>query len=113
MYHDFRNTNRSGWKYTYTGKELLPFAKSCLANYYSAEKESRDKMSVLIKDLKRTNDDPDIVRCRAAIESNGSQREELMVFVHEFSRLPDREYHLSLGDVVFFGMLKSVEETLR
>lgn len=105
MYHEFRNPNRSGWKYSYTGKDLLPYAKKCLAEYYEAEESARIKMSTLIKDMNRTQDDPDIARCRAAIESNGSQREELMVFVHEFTRQPEREYFLALGDVVFFGMM--------
>jgi hypothetical protein len=113
MYHEFRNPNRSGWKYTYTGKELLPFAKKCLANYYAAEKEARTKMSLLIKDMNRTQDDPEIARCRTAIEGNGSQREELMVFVHEFTRAPEREYNLALGDVVFFGMMMSPEDMLK
>ena len=113
MYHEFRNTNRSGWKYNYTGSYLLPFAKKRLAEYFDAEKTARDTMSRLIKDLNRTQDDPEIARCRQAIESNGSQREELMVLVHEFARLPEREYTLALGDVVFFGMMKTVEEMLR
>lgn len=113
MYHEFRNVNRSGWKYTYTGKDLLPYAKKRLAEYYAAESEARTTMSKLITDMKRTQDDPEIAKCRQAIESNGSQREELMVFVHEFNRLPDREYFLALGDVVFFGMLATPEEMLR
>lgn len=113
MYHEFRNTNRSGWKYTYTGKELLPFARLCLANYYKAECEARDKMSTLIKDMSRSQDDPVLVQCRKDIESNGSQREELLVFVHEFTRQPEREYHLALGDVVFFGMLPTPLEALQ
>jgi hypothetical protein len=70
-------------------------------------------MSTLIKDMTRSQDDGDISKCRDAIESNGSQREELMVFVHEFTRQPDREYHLALGDVVFFGMLASPEELMK
>lgn len=110
MYHEFRNVNRSGWKYTYTGKELLPYAKKRLV---AAESEARTKMSELIKDMKRSQDDSDIVKCRQAIESNGSQREELMVFVHEFTRQPDKEYYLALGDVVFFGLLATPEEMLR
>jgi hypothetical protein len=113
MYHEFRNPNRSGWKYTYLGKDLLPYAKLCLVNYYKAESEARIKMSTLIKDMTRSQDDGDISKCRDAIESNGSQREELMVFVHEFTRQPDREYHLALGDVVFFGMLASPEELMK
>lgn len=113
MYHEFRNTSRSGWKYNYKGSELLPFAKKRLAEYYEAEKTARNSMSKLITDLNRHQDDPDIAKCRAAIESNGTQREELMVLVHEFGRLPDREYNLSLGDVVFFGMMKTTEEMLK
>lgn len=113
MYHEFHNVNRSGWKYTYTGKDLLPFAKKRLAEYYTAEVEARTKMSALIKDMSRSQDDAEITKCRKTIESNGSQREELMVFVHEFMRQPDREYHLALGDVVFFGMLATPEELMR
>jgi hypothetical protein len=113
MYHEFRNVNRSGWKYTYTGKDLLPYAKKRLAEYYAAESEARSKMSELIKDMRRSQDDSDIVKCRQAIESNGSQREELMVFVHEFSRQPEKEHYLALGDVVFFGLLATPEEMLR
>jgi len=113
MYHEFRNTNRSGWKYTYTGKELLPFAKLCLANYYKAESQARAEMSKLIQDMRRNQDDPALVQCRKDIESNGSMREELMVFVHEFTRQPDREYYLALGDVVFFGMLDTPEELMK
>lgn len=113
MYHEFRNTSRSGWKYNYKGSDLLPYAKKCLAQYYEAEKAARQSMSKLITDLNRHQDDPDIAKCRKAIEDNGTQREELMVLVHEFARLPDREYNLSLGDVVFFGMMKTVEEMIK
>lgn len=106
MYNDFRSTKRESWAYTYTGAELLPFARINHRHYYAAEKAAREALTALMSSMDVTANDERVTRAREAIEKNGNLREQCAVFVHEFGRNSGREYMLSLGDVVFFGLFE-------
>jgi hypothetical protein len=104
MFNDFRNTSREGWKYAYLGKDLLAAAQAKLQELYQQEAEARAAVSRLTADMQVHHEDKRILAAKQEIESAGNQREQCEVFVHEFARNPDREYNLSLGDVVYFKL---------
>ena len=108
MYNDFvGSTNREGWKYNYFAKDLLPYAKAKYTQYLTLELAGRNKMAELMQDMNKSQSDPEVDRTKREIENNGKLREQCAVFVHEFSRIEDREYHLSLGDVTFFEIVNT------
>ncbi|MGH7175261.1 MAG: hypothetical protein ACREGR_02800, partial [Minisyncoccia bacterium] len=49
-FNDFRNTGRDGWKFNYTGKDLLPHAKKKLEYYERQEMAARKILSVRLAD---------------------------------------------------------------
>lgn len=104
MYHEFRDTNRTGWKYGYKGSELIEVAKNRQAFYRKKELTARDKMAELLTDRTISPSDDRMKQLEQDIQSFGSTAEQCDVFVHEFGRNPDREFQLSLGDVVFFAL---------
>ena len=104
MYNDFRQPTREGWKYPYKGGDLLETAKQKHAEYLAAEKEARSVVANLIGDIQVSHDSKDMRDAKTAIEHNGNLREQCAVFIHEFERNPEREFNLSLGDVVFFNL---------
>lgn len=103
MYNDDRGTKREGWVYPYKGSDLLPFARRKLAEHRDAERAAREYVSEKIRDA--GNNDDGIEKARRDIAVHGNTREQCQVFAHEFERNPDREFTLSLGDVVFFGIV--------
>ena len=107
MYHDFSNTARSNWKYGYKGRDgLLDAAKNKFEYFKAKETEARQKMAALMTDSRVSPSEKEVTDTRKDIESFATHAEECMVYVHEFERNPDREFLLSLGDVVFFGLAK-------
>lgn len=104
MYNDYRNTSREGWKYHYTGEQLLPAARSKLAEVSRLEAEARARVADLLRDPGIPHNDKRIVDSKHDIEKYGNEREQCSVFVHEFGRNPSREYALSLGDVTYFDL---------
>lgn len=109
MYHEFRDTKRTGWAFTYQGQELAPYAERKLVTYAGVERSMRSIVASLMLDKTVAASDKRIEDARKAVETNGAIHEQLLVWVHEFKRNPDREYHLSLGDVVFFGIVELAE----
>lgn len=107
MYNDFSSTTRrSEWRYSYLGKELLPFAKAKYEYYTDEEQKARNKMADMLRDPNVRASDPNIDQLKRSIESFGSEREKCIVWLHEFTRKPDVEYNLCLGDVTYFGIAK-------
>ena len=103
-FNDFRNTSRDSWKYTYTGKELLPYAQKKLDFYVRREMEVRTLLSRRLADpgIKGTSDKNEALRTK--MTTFGTEREKCLVWVHEFTRNPDTSYTLSLGDVTYFDI---------
>ena len=104
MYLDFSNTNRNDFQFTYTGGELLPFARTKLASVAADEVSARGRMADMLRDM-RVNVQSD--KCRELekkIAHLAEQHEKLRVWVHEFARRPEAEYKLHAGDVVYFGI---------
>ena len=106
MYLEHKDSNRSGWRYTYKGSDLLAAAKRILEEYNVRENTSREHMAKLMRDPKVSPSAQEVTECKREIERVAMTAEECVVFVHEFARTPDREFHLSQGDVVFFGLPK-------
>ena len=104
MYHDFQSVNREGWKYNYKGSELLAAAQTKWKEFLTAEKSARKKVSDLMGDIRVSAESREVQEAKRDVEFNGKNREACAVYVHEFARTPDREFNLSLGDVVFFGL---------
>ena len=105
MYHEHGSfTSRSNWKYTYTGKDLLDSATNKFVEFREKERVARSKIAELMQNMKVSTKDEEIAQLKRDVEKFGKLREECAVFVHEFHRLPEREFHLSLGDVVFFDL---------
>jgi hypothetical protein len=104
MYNDFRNVGREDWKYTYAGEELLEAAQLKRREFRAKEEEARQKMSQLMQNMSVSAMGTDVEECKKKIAQFGNLREQCDVFVHEFVRTPEREFHLSLGDVTFFGL---------
>ncbi len=104
MYNDFRQPSRENWKYLYKGSELLESSKIKHAEFLTKEKEARVVVVKLMGDILVSHDDRGLKDAKTEIEHSGNLREQCAVFIHEFERNPDREYNLSLGDVVFFNL---------
>ena len=109
VYNDHRHTNRENWEFIYTGAELLAAAKRKHAEFASDEKEARAKMAEFMVDMTVAQSDARISDCRSDVETAGTQRERCMVWIHEFSRNPEKEYVLELGDVTYFDLASEPE----
>lgn len=111
LYNDFgRDSKRDGWVFTYKGSELLPFAKAKHKFYYMQEKEARAKLTAFNADMKMSVNDEKVQEVKRTLETAGNQREKCAVWVHEFTRNADREYHLGLPDVTYFDIAPFIEE---
>jgi hypothetical protein len=104
MYNDYRNTNRTEWKFIYTGEQLLEAARRKHAEFLEKEKKARETMASLMMDMSVAQSDGRIAECKEEIETSGTEREKCAVWAHEFARRPEREYFLQLGDVTYFGL---------
>lgn len=104
MYTEFRDRNRENWKFTYKGSELIDAAKSKVAFYASQEDEYRTKVSDAISNRSIAVNSGKIDKLKNKLEAAAAQKENCEVFLHEFSRTPDREFSLSMADIVFFGL---------
>jgi hypothetical protein len=104
MYNESRDRNREGWKFTYKGSELLAAAEKRVKHFSALEKDLRDQLSKRLADRSKnlTSSKNDELKSRATMAA--TLREQCEVFAHEFERLPEREFYLSIGDVVFFGL---------
>lgn len=105
MYTEYSNTNRSEWKFTYTGAELLDAARKKYSDFLTQEKEARAKMAQLMVDMSVSQSDSRISECKKEIEKAGTEREKCLVWIHEFARKPEREFFLLLGDVTYFELV--------
>ena len=104
MFNDSVSAERTQWTYKYLGSELLPHARRLHSDYLNRETVARSNMSEYMKDMNRHQNDPDIQRSKADIQTYGTLKEQCSVFVHEFARNPGLVYELGLGDVTFFGL---------
>jgi len=105
MYLDNTHTSRSGWRYTYLGGEILTFAKAKLAQKCEEERKAREEVINLTRDPATNPADRKVEEAKRNVVAAATVVEELMVYVHQFAREPAKEYHLSSGDVVFFGLV--------
>ncbi|MGC4042490.1 MAG: hypothetical protein QM758_01655 [Armatimonas sp.] len=109
LYNDNSNINRFEWKFTYQASELLEAVRKKYREFHSKEKEARAKLAELMVDMNVTQSDTRIAELRREIESAGLERERCAAWVHEFSRNPEREFYLRLGDVTYFDLAAEPE----
>jgi hypothetical protein len=69
------------------------------------EREARESVINLTRDPNTNPTDRKVDEAKRAVITAATLVEELAVYCHEFARNPDREYHLSSGDVVFFDLI--------
>lgn len=110
MYNDYRNTNRESWNFTYTGKELKPFAERRREEFKEKEEKFRTRITALLGDTSVKSTNIDIEQCKNEIENNAELREKCEIWIYEFGRNPDREYSLKLGDVSFFDLHVPIDQ---
>lgn len=102
------NTNhcvRRELKFTFSGLELAEKASKLREMYSIAEEAARKEMSRLMLDKAIAANDKAITECKNRIEQYGKLHEEAKVYAFCFAREKDRTFHLSIGDVVFFGFI--------
>ena len=104
MYHEFSHTGRKSWKYIYEGRELAEAAVGWCKKYAQAEADARKRMSDLMANMEISVESDEVHEAKSAVTSAASLHEECSVYAHEFARKPEKEFHLALGDVVFFGL---------
>jgi len=109
MYNDHVSTGRSKWTYSYSGKELLPYAAKLLKKYDTKEAEARKAMAAFMLDRTKSNRDHEVKKTEEDIVSYGTLHEQCAVFAHEFERNPDKVYELGIGDVTFFEIVSNTE----
>lgn len=108
MYHEQSVMNRDSWRYTYLGSELLEAAQRKRDEFLTAEEKATEKVIGLLEDKSVPIDSSEVRETKEAMTDNARQHEQCVVFCHEFARNPEREYHLALGDVVFFGLTGNI-----
>jgi uncharacterized membrane protein len=106
MYLDNTHTSRTGFRYTYKAEEMLPHAEDRLREKIDEERDAREEVISLTRDPSVNPQDRRVEEAKRRVVTAATAVEELSVYVHEFGRQPDREYNLSLGDVVFFGLIR-------
>ena len=112
MYTDYQIASRDGWKFLYVGKDLAGPALAKYKDVYDRERQARQQVANLTADMHVSVSDDRLVAAKRDIEKYGTEREKLQVFVHEFRRNPEREYHLSIGDVAYLALAPEPEITL-
>jgi hypothetical protein len=104
LFNDNVSPKRLEWEYLYTGKELLEKAKMLRDRHAAKEIEARNKTADLLRDASVSQNDSRFGELKREITTHGTLKEQCEVFVHEFSREPERPYLLGLGDVTFFEL---------
>jgi hypothetical protein len=104
LFNDNVYPKRLEWEYEYTGRDLLPKAMSLLTRHTAKEMEARNKTAELLRDASVSQNDSRFNELKKDINTHGSLKEQLEVFVRQFTLEPDRKFTLGLGDVTFFEL---------
>lgn len=104
MFNDNVYPKRLEWEYEYTGKELLPKAEMLRERHATKEMEARNKTAELLRDASVSQNDSRFNELKKDINTHGTLKEQLEVFVRQFTLEPDRKFTLGLGDVTFFEL---------
>ena len=107
MINENTNNRRNNWSFPYKARMLLPHAQRRLDAFRAEETAWRLRMAELIQDPAMFHNDALLQQVKRDIDRTAGLREQFEVYVHEFVRLPEHEYHLGLSDVVFFGLLEA------
>lgn len=110
MYNDFRDTNRDRWRFTYLGKDLLRYAEKRQKALHVHEDELRQKIVTVMGNKSVSVTSERVKKLEAEISKTATQAEQFDVYVHEFERHSDKEFQLSIADIVFFGIVGTPAE---
>jgi hypothetical protein len=106
VFNENLHQKRGEWTFPYKARELLVYARRRLELHQGEETSLRAKMAVMIQDPATFHNDSALQQLKKDIDRHSALREQFQVYCHEFNRLSDMEFKLSLADVVFFGMLE-------
>jgi len=104
MYNDYRNINRENWSFSYKAKQLLPHAERKRDHAKLKETAARQQMAILMNDANVRASDNRVEEARSDIERYADLYEKCVIWCWEFSRDPEHEFTLKLGDVSFFDI---------
>jgi hypothetical protein len=107
LFNDNVYPKRLEWEYEYTGAQLLPHAEALLKRHSTKETEARNKTADLLRDASVSQNDSRFADLKREITTHGTLKEQLEVFVRQFTLEPDRKFSLGLGDVTFFELTTS------
>jgi hypothetical protein len=110
MINENLSNRRTDWNFPYKARMLLPYAQRKLVTFKTEEMALRKRMAEMIQDPATFHNDSLLQQVKRDIDRTAGLREQFEVYVHEFHRLPEQEYRLGLGDVVFFGLLEGVPQ---
>ena len=111
MYNDFKGTLRDSWRFTYSGSELAPYAEKKLAEHKAAEWAAREQIATLMRDPEvNQQSNNKLAEAKREVAEHGDGVEKCGVWVHEFRKRPNSDFLLSLGDVVYFGLIDPLTE---
>jgi len=113
MYLEKSNSlsSRLSWKFTYKGHELIQAAEGLVQELQAKIQVERNKMAAYMKDETRSIRSKLIDTAKNRLTAWAMELEQVQVLGHEFTRNPEREYTLSLGDVAYFGLVKGINRT--
>lgn len=106
MFLENRDSNRTNWKYEYTGAELLEPARKLYTQLKTKEVNLRQQMSSLMSDMSANVTGKGTDDLKKDLERTAILAEECTVWMHEFEQRPNSTYLLTQGDVVFFNYPK-------
>lgn len=112
MFNDYSNYVRDEFKFEYNGSQLYNFAKNKYFDFFHKERDAREKMASMLRDVKINTNNREMDALKQEIEFFGKEKEKCLVWTYEFSRRPEKEYYLKLSDVVYFGLTKEKEDSL-
>lgn len=104
LFNDNVSPRRNEWEYQYSGRELLPKAVMLRDRHAAKETEARNKTADLLRDVSVSQNDSRFTELKRDITTHGTLKEQCEVFVLQFTREPDRQFTLGLGDVTFFEL---------
>lgn len=105
MHWETKTGNRDSYKFNYTGKELYEPAKKKYKEFLRKERAARKECATFTKDITVSSSDQRLIDLKRQIEHYGINREQCAVLATEFGRNPEREYHLTISDVVYFDLI--------
>lgn len=108
MYIGTRDRNRESWKFAYKGSDLIELDSSKVIFFRIRENLYRTNLANALIDRNIPISGGKIDKLKKIFENAAIHRESCEVFLHEFKRTPEREFSLSMSDIVFLYFLVTI-----